>query len=110
MKRGAGIILSVVGLLIIAAGVAMPFTSDAETWWDPWSWVRRLLSSAASLPGWAGQQFARLEVVNAQCLKRMVEASSSGCAFGFTRLALMGREITLCSHRPPASQVLSPRE
>ena len=35
MARVASILLTLVGVLLIAAGVAMPITSDAELWWVP---------------------------------------------------------------------------
>jgi len=53
LKRGAGIVLSVVGLLIVAVGVAMPLTSDAETWWAP-AIAGAAIALVGGIVAWAG--------------------------------------------------------
>jgi hypothetical protein len=51
LKRPAGIVLAIAGMVIVAAGVAMPLTSDAETWWAP-TIVGALIAIVGALVAW----------------------------------------------------------
>jgi hypothetical protein len=53
MKRAIGILVTVVGLAIIAVGIAMPLTSGAETWWAP-TILGALIVVLGGFLAWAG--------------------------------------------------------